>query len=54
MIWWGFLKTETMVPEEDGAFRGAIDERTIAERLKKWHVELSGDELRMQPWEEKF
>ena len=22
MIWWGFLKTETMVPEEDGAFRG--------------------------------
>lgn len=22
MIWWGFLKTETMVPEEDEAFRG--------------------------------
>ena len=54
MIWWGFLKTETMVPEEDGAFRGAVNERILAEMLKKWHVELSGDELGIQAWEEKF
>ena len=53
-LYYVYIKTETMVPEEDGAFRGAIDERTIAEMLKKWHVELSGDKLGVKPWEEKF
>lgn len=43
-----------MIPEEDGAFRGAVNERILAEMLKKWHVELSGDELGIQAWEEKF
>lgn len=52
-LYYVYIKTETMVPEEDGAFRGAIDERTIAEMLKKWHVELSGDKLGVKPWEEK-
>ena len=26
----------------------------IAEKLREWHVELSGDEVGIQPWEEKF
>ena len=30
------------------------DENIIAEKLREWHVELSGDELGIQPWEEKF
>lgn len=53
-LYYVYIKTETMVQEKDGAFRGSIDERTIAEMLKKWHMELSGDELGMQPWEEKL
>ena len=45
---------DILIPEEDGAFRGAVNERILAEMLKKWHVELSGDELGIQAWEEKF
>ena len=53
-LYYVYIKTETMIPEEDGAFRGAVNERILAEMLKKWHVELSGDELGIQAWEEKF
>lgn len=53
-LYYVYIKTETMVSDKDGAFRGAVNERILAEMLKKWHVELSGDELGIQPWEEKF
>ena len=39
-------------PEEDGSFCGCVDENTIAEKLREWHVELEGDELGKPPWKE--
>lgn len=41
-------------PQDDGSFSDCVDENIIAEKLREWHVELSGDELGIQPWEEKF
>ena len=29
-------------------------EQWIMYQLREWHEELSGDELGIQPWEEKF
>ena len=35
-----------------GSFQGCMDEKTIAEKLQEWHVELEGDELGKPPWKE--
>ena len=33
-------------------FQGAIEKDIIMEKLKEWHVELSGDNLGKLPWNE--
>lgn len=44
--------SEPIKLQEDGSFCGCVDENTIAEKLREWHVELEGDELGKPPWEE--
>ena len=43
----GNIKTQ-----KDGCFYDCIDEEIVAEKLKEWHVELSGDNLGKLPWNE--
>ena len=38
--------------QKDGCFYDCIDEEIVAEKLKEWHVELSGDNLGKLPWNE--
>ena len=33
-------------------FQGAIEKDILMEKLKEWHVELSGDNLGKLPWNE--
>ena len=38
--------------ERDGSFVGQVDENVLAEKMREWHVELSGDNLGKLPWNE--
>ena len=40
------------IVQKDGCFYDCIDEEIVAEKLKEWHVELSGDNLGKLPWNE--
>ena len=43
---------EPIKPEIDGSFVGQVDENVLAEKMREWHVELSGDNLGKLPWNE--
>lgn len=40
---------EPIKPEIDGSFVGQVDENVLAEKMREWHVELSGDNLGKLP-----
>lgn len=43
---------KSIIPEADGSFVGRVDEAVLAEKLREWNVETSGDELKTPPWRE--
>ncbi|MBX9230695.1 hypothetical protein [Coprococcus catus] len=45
---------KSIKPEADGSFVGRVDEAVLAEKLREWNVETSGDELKTPPWRENF